>query len=80
MNLTQIEPGETVIVEEIPKENAVMQRLRDLGLTEGMAITCVGRSPLGDPSAYLIFSGLGMLSKGSSLEVTWTNGDRIWKA
>jgi ferrous iron transport protein A len=63
MNLTQIEPGETVIVEEIPKENAVMQRLRDLGLTEGMAITCVGRSPLGDPSAYLILGSVFALRR-----------------
>lgn len=63
MNLTQIEPGETVIVEEIPKENAVMQRLRDLGLTEGMAITCVGRSPFGDPSAYLILGSVFALRR-----------------
>ena len=28
------------------------RRLLDLGLTPGTAVTCVGRAPGGDPSAY----------------------------
>jgi ferrous iron transport protein A len=30
------------------------RRLQDLGLVEGARVECVGRSPGGDPSAYLI--------------------------
>ena len=28
--------------------------LRDLGLIENTRVVCLGRSPMGDPSAYLI--------------------------
>ncbi len=34
--------------------NPLRRRLLDLGLTPGATITCVGRSPGGDPSAYEI--------------------------
>ena len=30
------------------------RRLMDLGLTRHTEVMCLGRSPLGDPSAYLI--------------------------
>lgn len=63
MNLIQIEPGETAIVEAIDGENGVSRRLRDLGLGVGMEITCVGRSPLGDPSAYLILGSVFALRR-----------------
>ena len=32
----------------------VRRRMLDLGLTEGTRVRCIGRSPLGDPSAYLV--------------------------
>ena len=63
MNLIQIEPGETAIVEAIDGENGVYRRLRDLGLVPGVEITCVGRSPLGDPSAYLILGSVFALRR-----------------
>ena len=63
MNLDQIEPGETAIVLQIGAIDGVGRRLRDLGLTEGMEITCVGRSPLGNPSAYLILGSVFALRR-----------------
>ena len=30
------------------------RRLLDIGLSDGTEVQCVGRSPMGDPSAYLI--------------------------
>ena len=32
----------------------MQRRLRDLGLIENTRVVCLGRSPMGDPSAYLI--------------------------
>lgn len=69
MNLDQIEPGETAIVEKIGEMSAVAKRLRDLGLTEGMEIACVGRSPLGDPSAYLILDSVFALRREDCAKV-----------
>ena len=33
---------------------AMRRRMIDLGIVEGTKIECVGRSPSGDPSAYLV--------------------------
>ncbi|MBR2387301.1 MAG: ferrous iron transport protein A [Clostridia bacterium] len=33
---------------------AMRRRMIDLGIVEGTKIECVGRSPSGDPSAYMI--------------------------
>ena len=51
MKLSQLRPGDCGTVTGIA-ETSLTQRLRDLGLTDGTGITCVLRSPLGDPSAY----------------------------
>ncbi len=32
----------------------IRRRLLDIGLTENTVVECVGKSPLGDPAAYLI--------------------------
>ncbi|MBP3392003.1 MAG: ferrous iron transport protein A [Clostridia bacterium] len=63
MYLDQIEPGETGIVENLAWVGDVARRLRDIGLVEGMEITCVGRSPLGDPSAYFILGSVFALRR-----------------
>lgn len=69
MYLDQIEPGETAIVKEIGAIGAVATRLRDLGLSEGMEITCVGRSPLGDPSAYWILGSVFALRREACRQI-----------
>ena len=48
--LNEIKPGEHATVAGI----AVTDRLADLGLIPGTTVECVGVSPAGDPSAYLI--------------------------
>ena len=52
--LNDIEVGERVVVEELKTVGAMRRRLLDIGLCGGTAVECVGRSPMGDPSAYLI--------------------------
>lgn len=54
IGLDEITPGERAVVYDLQNETAMRRRLRDLGLVEGSEIKCLGRSPLGDPSAYLI--------------------------
>ena len=39
---------------EGPRTLTLSWRLRDLGLIENTRVVCLGRSPMGDPSAYLI--------------------------
>lgn len=53
-NLSELEPGKRAIVSDIHSENSMRRRLQDLGLINGTEVTCVQKSPLGDPVAFLI--------------------------
>lgn len=52
--LSEMKIGETAVVERLLIHGSMRRRLLDLGLCEGSVVKCVGKSPLGDPSAYLI--------------------------
>ena len=54
--------GERGRVGELLCEGNIRRRLLDVGLAPGTEVICVGRSPLGDPTAYLI--------KGSVIPIT----------
>lgn len=47
--LDQMRPGQCVRVEALVGEDALMQRLLEMGLLEGEEIEVVGFAPLGDP-------------------------------
>ncbi len=52
--LNDIKPGEEALVKELLSKGSIRRRLLDIGLIENTKVKCLGRSPLGDPSAYLI--------------------------
>ena len=52
--LDEIQPGQRAVVKKLMIHGAMRRRLLDIGLSEGTEVECVGRSPMGDPSAYLI--------------------------
>lgn len=52
--LGDIVPGQSAVVKELQTQGAMRRRLIDIGLTEDTRVKCVGRSPCGDPSAYMI--------------------------
>lgn len=54
LNLNNIEPGEKAIIKEILLTGSIRRRLLDIGTVEHTEIECIGRSPLGDPTAFLI--------------------------
>lgn len=47
-------PGEKATVKELLSSGTIRRRLLDIGLTENTEVECIGRSPAGDPSAFLI--------------------------
>lgn len=53
-SLSQMKIGECAVVERLLIHGSMRRRLLDLGLCENARVKCVGKSPLGDPSAYLI--------------------------
>lgn len=52
--LNQLKKGESAQVIGISGNTSTVRRLADMGLIENTRVECVGRSPLGDPSTYLI--------------------------
>lgn len=53
IQLCDLAVGERGEITALP-QNSLRQRLLDLGFLEKAEIICVGRSPAGDPAAYLV--------------------------
>ena len=54
LRLCDIAPGQTATVRSLQATGSIRRRLLDSGLVENTPVECLGRSPAGDPSAYLI--------------------------
>lgn len=52
--LNEMKIGDKAVVETLRVHGSMRRRLLDIGLIQGTNVECVGRSPLGDPAAYLI--------------------------
>lgn len=52
--LTELPRGERAVIKELVSSDEMRRRLQDLGMIEGTEVECVGKSPLGDPAAFLI--------------------------
>ena len=52
--LNDIKPGQSAKVKELQAQGSIRRRLLDIGLIENTEVQCLGRSPAGDPSAFLI--------------------------
>ena len=52
--LNDIKPGQTATIKELLATGSIRRRLLDIGLIENTEVECLGRSPGGDPSAFLI--------------------------
>ncbi len=69
MVLCALPAGATARVQGIEAEAGIRHRLGDLGLIAGTRVTCVGKSPLGDPTAYLIRGTVIALRKEDASKV-----------
>ena len=52
--LDHLAVGQSAYVTAVGNEPSMRRRLTDLGLIRGTRVTCLCRSPAGDPCAYLI--------------------------
>ena len=52
--LYDLKPGQEAIVQSLEVSGSLRRRLLDIGLVENTLVRCLGRSILGDPTAYLI--------------------------
>ena len=54
LSLDALRPGQAAVVTQLLSRGSMRRRLLDIGLVENTRVECVGRSPGGDPAAYLI--------------------------
>ena len=52
--LAELKIGQQAVVTELNLFDSMRRRLQDICLIEGTIVECLGKSPLGDPSAFLI--------------------------
>lgn len=52
--LCDIDVGQQATVVDLLCRGSIRRRLMDIGIIKGTRITCLGKSPLGDPRAYLV--------------------------
>ena len=53
-SLVNLREGDRSFVKKLLSTGGMRRRLQDLGIIEGAAISCVQKSPFGDPVAYEI--------------------------
>ena len=66
LTLAALPVGESGYVTEISTRPTMEHRLIDLGLVRGTRVTCVTRSPAGDPGDYLIRGALIALRRADA--------------
>lgn len=71
-SLSILKKGEKATVIDLCMQGAVRRRLVDLGIVRGTEIECVGKSPCGDPSAYLVRGTVIALRKRDAALVSVT--------
>lgn len=52
--LNTLKNGEFAYIDKLNISGDMRRRLQDIGLTKCTKVQCIGRSPLGDPIAFLI--------------------------
>lgn len=52
--LSDMRPGQHAVVSDLQSTGSMRRRLLDMGLIKNTVVECLGRSPGGDPSAFLI--------------------------
>jgi ferrous iron transport protein A len=54
LSLDQVAVGQRVCVDELRGQDALVQRLLEMGLLEGEEVQVIGRAPLGGPLEILL--------------------------
>lgn len=69
IKLCDLKQGQTAKVQSLSNSGSIRRRLLDLGLIDGTKVECLHKSPLGDPTAYLIRGSVIALRAEDSADV-----------
>lgn len=78
--LSDLSPGERAVVRNLQTDAALYRRLLDIGLTPGTKVVCIGKSPCGDPAAYMIRGAVIAIrgADGKQIAVEPAGGGSAW--
>ena len=68
--LCDLKVGQSGTVVSVNAKGDILRRLLDIGIVSGTRISCVLKSPLGDPKAFLIRGAFIALRKEDSINIT----------
>lgn len=69
MHLCDLVSGESGTVAQLTADGPMRRRLLDLGLIKNTSVTCIGKSPGGDPSAYYICGAVIAIRRADAASV-----------
>lgn len=67
--LKQLMPGDKAVIVNMNIDGVMRRRLLDLGFIKGALVTCVRRSPLGDPVAFDVSNTVIALRESESKKI-----------
>jgi len=76
--LNHMQPGQQAYVEELRTTGSMRRRLQDIGLVRDTKVECLGRSPGGDPSAYLIRGAVIAIRSADCAGILVRSGEGQW--
>ena len=68
--LSSLSVGQSGTVASVDANDDILRRLLDIGIVTGTRLKCVLKSPLGDPSAFLIRGAVIALRNEDSSKIT----------
>ena len=68
--LCDLKIGQSAMVTSVNSKGDILRRLLDIGIISGTKVKCVFKSPLGDPTAFLIRDAVIALRKEDSANIT----------
>ena len=69
MTLDKLPLGQEAVITAVGGDGALRCRLLDMGLIEGTRVSCLQKSPAGDPVAYLIRGAVVALRSEDSSQI-----------
>lgn len=79
--LSDLAEGECAWVESLCISGTMRRRMQDIGLIEGTKVSCVMKSPAGDPAAYKIRGAVIALRREDARQVMVNKvqkGEKAW--
>ncbi|OJF17035.1 MAG: iron transporter FeoA [Bacillaceae bacterium G1] len=67
--LSELNPGEELVITELAMEGTMRRRLLDLGFIPGARVKMLRKSPLGDPAAFSVNRTTIALRKEESSQI-----------